>query len=89
MFTELIDRHQIPVECPRCRYTTDITVREARLEVSYLCPGCRSTIRFIEDGSTRSGLRQVRRAGERLQRSFEKLNRSGIIKASWSWGKRR
>lgn len=68
--------------CAKCGYVTDVRVREARLEGVLLCAGCRVAIRFIEDGMTRGGLREVRRAEEKLERTLDSINRSGFLRIS-------
>jgi hypothetical protein len=88
IFSDIIDGHRLPVTCPNCDYVTDVPVREARLEGAVLCAGCRTTVRFVEDGMTRGGLREVRRAEERLARTLESINRSGWLNITIGRGRR-
>ena len=86
MIFNLIDGHSIPIPCPNCEYVTDVSVREARMETAILCAGCRSTIQFVEDGSTRSGMRAIEEQERALRRTIDRINRSGFLKITLGSG---
>ena len=81
MFTGQIRQSTVPVTCPRCEYVTDVRVQDVELEGMVLCPGCRETIRLVDDAySTRTSLRRIRNAERELERILAGLGRSGVMK---------
>jgi len=61
-FNEVVDRQWVPIQCTRCRYITDVRIREVRVEAPYVCACCRTTCRLYdhEHRSRRVALRLKR-----------------------------
>ena len=72
MILNLIEQTKIPIPCPNCKYITEISFKDACLEIAYLCFGCRCSIKIKEDGKTRAELRSLKQAEQKMLRSLKK-----------------
>lgn len=70
-----LDDETIAVECPRCRFETDVTVREIRLCDAIICRGCRATLQLNDYMcQTRKAQLSIERALRKFEQSFGDIN---------------
>lgn len=71
-----IDSHEVDIECPRCRFSNPIWIKQARLRDTIICRGCKSNIR-LDDGmnTVRKARNQFLRQMKEIRSQIEKFNR--------------
>ncbi len=70
-----LDDETIAVECPRCRFETDVTLREIRLRDAIICRGCKATLQLDDYMcQTRKAQLSIERALRELEQSFDDMN---------------
>lgn len=70
-----LDRFQFDVECPNCKFSTNIFYRDARLRDVLICRGCKANIQLDDHmNECRKARRQVRAAIQELEDTLSKLS---------------
>ena len=73
----LFDGAFIPVNCPKCGYTTDVELQSIRLHRTVFCSCCKVRIQLVDsDASLHRAEKEIDSAIKDLQREFKKLNRT-------------
>jgi hypothetical protein len=62
-----LDRHQLDVACPSCRFYNRIFYRDARLRDVVICRGCKQNIQLDDH------MNQCRKARDELNRALRGL----------------
>jgi len=70
-----LDDETITVACPRCRFETDVTLREIRLRDAIICRGCKAILQLDDYMcQTRKAQLSIQRALHELEQSFGDIN---------------
>src|SRR5271157_3928559 len=71
-----LDKFEVEVHCPRCKFANPIWLKQARLRDVIICRGCKANIQLDDSMNTvRKGIRDVHRALEQLHEQIESINR--------------
>ena len=65
-----LDDETIVVECPQCRFETDVTLREIRLRDAIICRGCKAILQLDDY------MCQIRKAQLSIERALCELEQS-------------
>lgn len=71
-----LDKFEVEVDCPSCRFSNPIWLRQARLRDVVICRGCKANIQ-LDDGmnTVRKAHRSMRRAMQELHDEVKRFNR--------------
>jgi len=64
----------IPINCPKCDYSFEIQLVDAKLESTVYCHNCKSGIQLIDsNASTTRGIKEIEDAFEDLNNTLKNL----------------
>ena len=64
----------IQIECPRCGFAFEITLRDVRLEEICYCHNCKCSVQIVDNySSAHTGLNQMNDALRSLENTFNNL----------------
>src|SRR5271157_6432148 len=71
-----LDKLEVEVDCPRCKFPNPIWLKQARLRDVIICRGCKANIQLDDSMNTvRKGVRSVHQALDQLHEQIESINR--------------
>lgn len=76
-----LDRAELDIPCPRCRFENSIFYRQARLRDVLICRGCKSNIRLDDHmNECRKARQQINQAISELEQAFASFNKTITIR---------
>lgn len=72
-----LDRIELDIECPKCKFVSKIFYRDARLRDVIICRGCKVNIQLDDHmNECRKVRRQLNEAMEELTNALSQLNKT-------------
>lgn len=76
-----LDRIELDISCPRCRFDNSVFYRQARLRDVIICRGCKRNIQLDDHmNECRKARRRINASLDELHQAFASLNKTITIK---------
>lgn len=76
-----LDRAELDVPCPRCRFENSIFYRQARFREVIICRGCKTSIRLDDHmNECRKARQQINQAVAELEQVLASFNKTITIR---------